>query len=268
MKTFRLTLLALISIIFLQNCKKDKTTEETSLITGDDAKQVIITDTQTDDVLGLVDFYAFDDTSSRTYQLPSCVTQTIVHQGTSIVITWEFDPNGCLMPNGKTYRGTVTITRDRDPAGHVINGSATFDQLYIDDFMIDGSTDFVREINASGNPQVTHNFDLSFTFPNGDTASRSGTKTREWIAGFGTPSHGDDVFSVTGQAHLVKRNGEVIDAVVINPLRREVPCRYFVSGTMEITKNGQTAVLDFGNGNCDNEATLTLPDGTVRIIHL
>ena len=268
MKTIKLVLLTFISLFFLQNCKKDKPSDDSSLVTNDDAKKVAITDSKTDEILDFTDIFAFDNSQNRSHQLPSCVTQTVVQQGASLVITLEFDPNGCLMPNGRTYRGTVTITRDRDTLAHSISGSVSFDQFYIDDFMIDGSTNFVREFNASGNPQVTHNYDFSFTFPNGDTASRSGTRIREWVAGFGTPAHNDDVFLVTGQSHIVRRNGTVLDAVIVNPLRREIPCPYFVSGTVEITKNGQTAILDFGNGTCDNEATLTLPNGTVRIIHL
>ncbi len=269
MKKLSFILLTLFGLIVFQNCKKDTNTNDASSnVTDDEAKEVVVSDAATDDILDMVDIYGFNSSANRLSHLPSCVTQTIVRNGSSVVITWEFDANGCTMPNGNTYSGTVTITRDWDVTSHSISGSITFDQFYVNDLMIEGSSDFIREINTTGNPQITHNFDFTLTFPNGDTASRSGTRTREWAEGFGTPDHTDDVFLITGNSHIVRRNGVVLDAVIITPLRREATCHYFVSGTIEITKNGQMAVLDFGNGTCDNEATLTLPNGTVRIIHL
>jgi len=270
MKKISLLLVAVLTILTLQNCKKSTNLnkQQQVIITDDDAKSVIESDTATDNLLEILDLYGFNSSANRSHQLPSCVTQTITRNGTSVIIVWEFDTNGCTLPNGNTYRGTVTITRDWNINAHNINGSISFDNFYVNDIHIEGSTDFIRELNSNGNPQVTHNYDLTFTFPNGDTAARSGVRTREWSEGFGTPSRNDDVFLVTGNTHIERRNGVVLDAVITNPLRREVPCRYIVSGTIEITKNNQTAILDFGIGNCDDEATLTLPDGTVRIIHL
>jgi len=270
MKKFSLLVLALFSLVLLQNCKKDnKADEQQKEITNEEAKEVINSDKATDDILDLVDTHAFNASANRSNQLPSCVTQTIVRTGSTVVITWEFDANGCTMPNGNTYSGTVVITRDWNLTAQTISGSITFDQFYVNDINIEGGSNFTREINAAGHPQITHSFDFTVTFPNGDVASRQGTRIREWIQGYSTPVFSDDVFLVTGMTHIVRRNGVILDAVIVTPLRRELTCPYFVSGTIEITKNNsQTAVLDFGNGTCDDEATLTLPNGTVRIIHL
>ena len=269
MKKISLLFLALFSLVLLQNCKKDTNTDSQSDISDNEAQEIVASDAASDDILDMLDVYGFNTTANRSVeQLPSCVTQTIVINGSSVTITWQFDANGCTMPNGNTYKGTVTITRDRDLTAHVVTGTLSFDQFYVNDIKIEGQSDFTREINANNNPQITHNYDFTVTFPNGDTASRSGVRTRVWVAGFGTPAHNDDVFLVTGNAHIVRRNGVILDAVIAQPLRHEVPCRHFVSGSIEITKNNHTAILDFGNGTCDNIATLTFPNGTVRTIHL
>ena len=270
MKKFSLLFIALTSVLFLQNCKKDTQEEQGEAVTDSEVRMMVQSDDATDDVLDMVDLFAFEDNSStRSRALPSCVTQTIVHNGTTVTITWEFDAAGCAMPNGNTYQGTVTIVRDRDLQAHSITGSVSFDQFYVNGINIAGSSNFVRQLhNTNGNPEVTHTFDITVTFPNGDVAIRQGTRTREWAQGFGTPMHTDDIFLITGSAHVQFRNGVVIDYVITSPLHREPPCRYFVSGVVEITKNGQTATLDYGNGNCDNEATLTLPNGQTRVITL
>ncbi len=271
MKKLSVLLLLFASTLLLQNCKKDtKDDDQNAQVTESDAKMMVESDNATDDILDLVDLYGFENGSStRSRALPSCVTQTVVRSGHNVTITWEFDPNGCAMPNGNTYQGTVTIARNVDLSAMSITGSVSFDQFYVNGINIAGGTQFTRvRSNANGNPKIEHNFDLTVTFPNGDVAIRQGTRTREWVQGFGTPMHTDDIFLITGNAHVQFRNGVVIDYVITSPLHREPPCRYFVSGTVEITKNGQTAILDYGNGNCDNEATLTLPNGTVRVIHL
>jgi hypothetical protein len=268
MKKLSLLFLALFSMVLTQSCKKEST-DQTANISEDDAKMVAESDVATDNLLDLIDVYGFkDDTGNKSSEATSCFTQTIVRTGSSVEITWEFDANGCEMPNGNVYKGTLTIMRDWDLTAHSVTGSISFDQFYVNDIMIEGSSSFVREINGDGHPQVSHTYDFTITFPNGDTFTRSGERTREFAEGFDTPSRTDDVFLVTGNIHIERRDGTIIDAVITTPLRREVPCRFFVSGTIEITKNDRTAILDFGDGTCDADATLTLPDGTVRVIHL
>jgi len=276
----KLILAALVGVFFLQSCKKDQANDtQDQDVSQEEAESVIASDKTTDDVLDMIDMYAADDIASRPGadtnksfahpQLPACVTQTIVRNGTSATITWEFDANGCLMPNGNTYSGTIVINRTFDMTNHTFSGAVAFDQFYVNDIQVAGGFDYVRvRSNANGHPQSTNNFDFTLSFPNGDVAQRAGTRVREMIQGFDTFRRDDDVFLVTGNSHIQFRNGTVVDAIIVTPLRREIPCRYFVSGTINITKNGRTAVIDFGAGTCDNEATLTLPNGTVRVIHL
>jgi hypothetical protein len=55
---------------------------------------------------------------------------------------------------------------------------------------------------------------------------------------------------------------------VTSPLRRELSCRFIISGVLDITRNENTASLDFGEGNCDAIGVLTFPDGTSEEIFL
>jgi len=50
---------------------------------------------------------------------------------------------------------------------------------------------------------------------------------------------------------------------VLTPLRREVICAYFVSGTFDVQRTNFGGVFDFGDGSCDNQATFTFNNGTV-----
>ncbi|HRB72977.1 MAG TPA: hypothetical protein PK776_14125 [Flavobacterium sp.] len=78
----------------------------------------------------------------------------------------------------------------------------------------------------------------------------------------------DDVFSIRGNALTTLPNGTVLHMEITEPLIRNIGCPVIVKGKKTITKNSQTFVLDYGNGTCDDMATLTLPGGTVVTIYL
>ena len=40
-------------------------------------------------------------------------------------------------------------------------------------------------------------------------------------------------------------------------------CRFFVSGTIQVTRTNFSGVLNYGTGECDNMATFTFADGSV-----
>jgi hypothetical protein len=53
-------------------------------------------------------------------------------------------------------------------------------------------------------------------------------------------------------------DGKSWSSEVTTPLVRKFTCRWFVSGVLTINFTGGQALLDFGNGQCDNRATLTV----------
>ena len=173
------------------------------------------------------------------------------------------------MPNGSTLAGTLVIDRNFDIIKKTYTGSISFQQFFINHIGIDGSSTFVMTSdNGSGFPQTDYEYDFTYTFPNGDIAKRDGKRARMWVEGFKTPAVSDDVFLISGHAHILKRNGVEIYVVVIDPLKKLATCPYYVSGLLELEKDRQKANLDFGNGVCDNEATLIYPDGSTTIIKL
>ena len=88
------------------------------------------------------------------------------------------------------------------------------------------------------------------------------------IEGSDTRTWSDNVYLITGHWTTTRKNGTVVSAEIVTPLRRELACRFLVSGTIDLTKNDSHGILDFGDGECDNMATLTLDDGTVIEITL
>ena len=203
----------------------------------------------------------------ETFPLPECVTVTVVAEQNSREITIDFG-DGCEV-RGHTLKGKVLLSYIRDPEAREILITKSFEDFFFNNKSIEGGKTILRErSNGNGNPQFTKTIDITVTWPDGSEASRNGAKIREWVEGHGSGVWSDNVFEVSGNWTTTFRNGVVHSKEVIIPLRREVICRFFVSGSIDVNKTNRVGTLDYGNGDCDNQATFTFEDGTVRDITL
>ena len=214
------------------------------------------------------DIYATDEISSTSKinyysdYLPDCITVTTVITATTKEKTIDFG-EGCELPNGNILAGIINLSyaKDMDLAQKTL--VLALENFSFNGVAVEGGADIVRvRSNANGNPQGTANARFSATWLDGETASFEGTRTREWIEGYGSGFWGDNVFLITGKRTFVNREGNTFVKEVISPLRRELSCRFIVSGVLNITRNTNTASLDFGDGSCDAKGILTLPDGS------
>jgi len=134
---------------------------------------------------------------------------------------------------------------------------------------VEGSASIVRtRSNDSGYPQSDAEASFSADWPDGTSANFTANRTRQWIEGFGSGYWGDNVFLISGKGTYSGKLGNVFMKETIVPLRRELSCRFIVSGILEITRNDATASLDFGDGSCDAKGLLTYPNGDTEEIFL
>jgi hypothetical protein len=94
-----------------------------------------------------------------------------------------------------------------------------------------------------------------------------GERTREWIEGSDNLIWSDNVFSITGKLTITKRNGDLRTSTIIEPLIKNMACKFLVSGLIEIEKNDKLRSIDYGNGECDDLVTLT-SNGKEYEIHI
>ncbi len=200
--------------------------------------------------------------------LPECVTITIVLTQNMKTVTIDFG-DGCELRNGNFLSGKIILEYEKDPEAATKMISYSFDNFYFNRKNIAGGGSILRErSNENGNHQSTKTFDITVTWPDGLFASKVGVRVREWIEGQGTPAWGDNVFLITGNATFTKKNGTVLSAEVVEPLRRELACKFLVSGIVNLTKNENTGVLNYGDGVCDDLATISINGGEEREFHL
>jgi hypothetical protein len=110
---------------------------------------------------------------------------------------------------------------------------------------------------------------LTITKKDGTTMTWTSTRTRTLTAGADTKEvWSDDEYTIEGTGSGIASNGMSFDVNITNPLLRKMICRYMTAGTIEYivnAKNTRTKTLDFGNGDCDNEAVLTVNGKTKTI---
>ncbi len=267
----------LMAILVLVSCDKDDSQDisEEGTITVAELKVSDETDLIAEDVINIgEEVYATDEitvTSKANYIsdfLPDCVTITTVVTSTSKEKTIDFG-EGCELPNGNVLSGIIYLSylKDMDLATKTL--SMSLENFTFNGVAVEGSASVVRtRSNDSGNPQSDAEASFSGNWPDGTSANFTANRTREWIEGYGSGYWADNVFLISGKGTYTGKMGNVFMKETIVPLRRELSCRFIVSGILEISRNGATASLDFGDGTCDAKGILTYPNGEHEEIFL
>ncbi|MDI1257166.1 MAG: hypothetical protein PSV16_13815 [Flavobacterium sp.] len=224
-------------------------------------------------------FTGRDSQDAQDY-LPTCATVTRIPEfgtgletGQLVTKTIDFGTSGCPLSNGNILKGKIIVTFTYEPnaTSHTIN--YTFDNFYHNAIKFDGNKTFTRVMgtssaNAETHPIVTMNMDFTATFPNGNVYHRVGSRVREITAGFNTPNIlADNVYQVTGSWTTTLAGTPVLSSTITTPLIVKLNCGNIVEGVIEYERNGNTASLDYGDGECDNQAVFTF-NGTPHTIVL
>ncbi len=289
MKTKNLIWGLALSLTFLSCSKNDSNDANVST---DDAKASTKIDAMNDDVSNIVEEQesnTYSDvangktTESTNSMLSNCATITRVPEfgtaiipGTTVIKTIDFGAIGCTLSNGNIVKGKIIITYvyEPDATSHTIN--YTFENFYHNSIKFEGNKTFTRTMitttdNPSLHPHVSMTLDLTATLTNGLVYHRVGERTREIIEGYSTPAFSDNIYKITGNWITTGPNGGTQTSTISTPLKIKMSCvavnkPLIVSGIITIVRNGNTATLDYGNGDCDNLAVLTVSGNTYNIV--
>ena len=214
------------------------------------------------------DALAQSDAANKDGELPCAVSITFDTTATPRTMLIDFGTSNCLGNDGRNRRGRllVTYTGPYRAPGTVI--TITPQDYYVNDHHVQGSK-VVTNVgtNGDGQPYFTVNVNGTVTAPDGSwTSTHSYQRTRTWIAGSSTLALLDDVYLISGGGSGVNRNGIPFSMLITTPLRVEIGCPHIVSGVMQITPGSLgVRTVDFGNGACDDQATVTVNGITFNI---
>lgn len=287
----------LLSLLVIISCSKEKSSsgtdqqeEQVAQVSAEaDAEAESTYSELFDDVMGVNNDVgvagsgvSFGRTDTLT-PVARCFTLTITHpNGTPFpaVVTFDFGSVGCPGPDGRVRRGKVITeyTNRLTFAGAI--ATTHFENYYVNDIHVEG----VHKITNTSETNIPRRYKIQIiggklTKPNGNYIEWNSTRVITQIDGLGTPDYfRDDVFKVEGSASGVTRRDNLVvrwESTITEPLIRRFTCRWIVKGRVKTVRvnlpNPGTSpwvgILDFGIGNCDNQATLTI-NGVTRQITL
>lgn len=192
----------------------------------------------------------------------SCAT--ITHNREEKVITIDFG-EGCVGLDGVLREGKIIITYT---AHYLIPGAVitkTFEEYFVNEKQVEGFitiTNIAPDLNS--NPEFNAVLEGGkFTWEDGSFATRESDFIIEWV---NAQNPLNDQFEMDGFASGVNRRGVAYEMNITSTLIKKVICKlegvYIpVQGIKVLEREGlPTLTIDFGNGDCDNEVTITRGD--------
>lgn len=273
-----LTLIPVLAVALLAGCKKENLDTDTYI-----ALDNAIADGSFQDIMNVVSqqaaatgFEGFAGITANGKVLEDCPTTTFSEPFGTFpnTMTIDFGTSCTAGYLGLERSGKViaTFTGPYVNAGTVI--TITTDNYYVNGNKVEGTKTIT---NLGSNDAGFMEFhivvaDGMITLETGETITWTSSRTREWIGGFGTPEIEDDVYSLTdgpgadNAIEGINRSGTPFTAHIAEPLVRALNCQWIRSGVLEVTPEGMlTRAIDFGEGDCDNSATLTIGEFETEI---
>ncbi len=175
----------------------------------------------------------------------------------------------CTGFNGHTRSGKIVITiwgRYMKPGSKRVVELVDY---YVNGIHVEGTRTVMNEgRNDNGNLVFSVELkDGKITRNDTTFMTREYVRFREWVNGEKTRNRWDDVFFITGESSGVNFRGHTYHKTIVNPLEWARSCRFIKSGTVSIRIDDRPPViLDYGDGTCDNKATLTRNGVTKEIL--
>jgi hypothetical protein len=170
--------------------------------------------------------------------------------------------NGCKGRDGKTRKGKIITVYSAPMVRPEATAVTRFDGFYVNDIKVEGK--HTTKNNSTSDVRIfTRTVEGGkLTFPGGGVIVWNATHTNKQVAGLGTPGFPfDDAFEITGRAKGVsEKNGKRVEwsRTIVEPLFKAFRCRWISKGVVHITRNDKKAILNFGDGTCDNKAILII----------
>jgi len=280
----RIVLITAVAAAFLFGCEKNLTNDINLL--SEEEEAVILEDAASDNVIEAMDYEIDYYTSSQ-----DIIAGINLNKKSAQWRRWRYvngegpavtvDPTGRAYPktitvdygdgielvNGRIISGKIVIEVSARPLTDGATREISYVNFYVDSVFIEGGATRTFMGTDSTERIFSNVSDLTLTFPDNTVLKRYSERTRTLVEGFETLFlHSDDVISITGFVEYEASNGATFSKTITDPLIKTGACRFIIQGTVFFTHNGEDfAELDYGDGTCDDVATIT-KDGETRQI--
>jgi hypothetical protein len=264
---------AMVSMLMLGACGKKAAIESAVSNEEATAQNKEEADAVGNETQNIADAYAANQNagylrtgSNEIMEGSACVTASL--DSASKTLTVEFGKNSdgtysnCMCNDGRNRRGKLVITYT---GGHYKDSGSVKTVNFVDFYRNDNHVEGTRNVTNMGTNSAGHyhwtiqETNMKITRVDGKTHTWTSTRDREMLAGYDTYVWSDDEYQLTGSGSGVNQNNISYTANITTALHRLMSCKYIDKGVIEFSnEKGATRVIDYGNGTCDNIATVTV----------
>ncbi len=185
------------------------------------------------------------------------------------LMTIDFGGAGCLGYDGRVRTGKLLVYYANKvksiEAGYY--RKTVFNMYTVDGHKVGGYREmWYNGTGTTGNH--SHNIvsvDTIYLPESSGKVTGSSMRTREWFQGVSTPQTADDIYRLTGTGNFIRPKGEIYSLEIAKPLVDALNCNWINEGVTNIYPGDATKrVLDYGEGDCDNDAIINV-NGIKRI---
>ena len=207
--------------------------------------------------------------SVQTTNILSCATVTVTPlQGFPKTVVIDFG-TGCTSTNGIVRKGkiNVTISDSLRKSGSV--AVMTFDGYYVSGYKKEGTITWTNTSQGGTRSWQRKVENGKITAPDGSYWMHTALKNITQIAGSSTPNNLlDDVYSITGTSTVTNASGVSRTSTILQALEKQTTCSNIDKGQVKVQGPNHYAVIDYGDGTCDNVATISIDGGAPKTILL
>jgi hypothetical protein len=199
-----------------------------------------------------------------------CATITVSGNFPAKNIKIDFG-TGCTSPNGVVRKGIVNILLTDSVRTPGSIATITFDNYYVNAFKKEGTVTRTNTTVAGSNTRG-HNRTVTngkITGPNGKYWLHSSNIDITQTAGVNTPCDiTDDIYTLAGSRTATNAAGKSRTSTTQTPLQKKTSCSNIDMGILKVEGPNHYAIIDFGDGACNNLATISIDGRPARNIIL
>ena len=272
-----LVAITLVSFAFSFNsCKKNDAADEmetTFELSGDQA----IADNLTEDANDVFMEVAIDNNLAGNLVPDPIITNNIIPCATITITPASGFPKtilidfgvSCTDQRGNTRSGKIRIVLSDSVRKTNSTAVMTFENYFVNSYKKEGTITWTNTSTPGTRSWTRRTENGKVTAPDNRYWLHSGIRYVVQTAGVNTPMNLlDDIYSITGTHSVTNSSGKTRDCNVLDALQKKTACHNIDKGTLKVQGPNHYAIINFGDGTCDNLATISIDGRPARTIIL
>ena len=198
----------------------------------------------------------------------ACADVTVTPQnGFPKTIVIRFDST-CVSARGIVRKGVIRIVISDSLRTSGSTAVMTFERYFVNNFKREGTHTWTNTSQPGRKSWQRKLEGGKIISPIGKFWLHESIKDVVQTAGISTARLMDDIFLITGNASVTNAAGARRTATILSALQKKYICRNIDKGSIKFQGPNHIAVQDYGNGDCDNIATISINGRPSRTITL